>query len=185
VRTEHVQVLWKIGALKMKHSERLEIFEKLRAKYSVFLLSVLWKLTGDRELFTEAMQYTLLGMWQHVEKLNGNKAGAYIYRIALTSNSRAWRNRIGRNGEFARSRIGIEKDPSEKIGRVELTATVRRAISQLPDKQGRAIVMRYLEQHDYQTIAEKLRCTKAGARSHVSKALTTLKDKLAALAEQE
>ena len=46
----------------MKQDERLEIFEKLRAKYSVFLLSVLWKLTGDRELFTEAMQYTLMGM---------------------------------------------------------------------------------------------------------------------------
>lgn len=169
----------------MKHSERLDIFEKVRAKYSVFLLSVLWKLTGDRELFTEAMQYTLLGMWQNVEKLSGKKAGAYIYRIALTANSKAWRNRIGRNGEFSRSRIGIDKDPSEKIGRDELTAKVRMAISQLPDKQGRAIVMRYLEQHDYETISEKLRCTKAGARSHVSKALATLKGKLATLKEQE
>jgi len=36
----------------MEHSERLEIFEKVRAEHSVFLLSVLWKLTGDRELFT-------------------------------------------------------------------------------------------------------------------------------------
>jgi len=167
----------------MKHSERLEIFEKVRAKYSVFLLSVLWKLTGDKELFTEAMQYTLLGMWQHVEKLNGRKAGAYIYRIALTANSRAWRNRIGRNGQFAWSRMGIDKDPSEKVGRVELTVKVRKAISQLPAKQSKAIVMRYLEQHDYQTIAEKLRCTKAGARSHVSRALATLKGKLATLAE--
>jgi RNA polymerase sigma factor (sigma-70 family) len=166
----------------MKHSERLELFEKARAKYSAFLPSVLWKLTGDKELFTEAMQYTLLGMWQHVEKLNSGKAGAYIYRIALTANSRAWRNRIGKNGEFVRSRIGLDKDPSEKIGRLELTAKVRRAISQLPDKQGRAIVMRYLEQEDYHTISEKLHCSKAGARSHVSKALTTLKDKLAALA---
>jgi len=69
----------------MKQNERLEIFEKLRAKYSVFLLSVLWKLTGDRELFTEAMQYTLMGMWEHIEKLNGRQAGAYIYRIALTA----------------------------------------------------------------------------------------------------
>jgi len=173
----------KIGALEMEHSERLEIFEKVRAKYSVFLLSVLWKLTGDKELFTEAMQYTLLGMWQHVEKLNGRKAGAYIYRIALTANSRAWRNRIGRNGQFAWSRMGIDKDPSEKVGRVELTVKVRKAISQLPAKQSKAIVMRYLEQHDYQTIAEKLRCTKAGARSHVSRALATLKGKLATLAE--
>jgi len=182
METEHVQVLRETGALEMKHSERLEIFEKVRAKHSVFLLSVLWKLTGDRELFAEAMQYTLMGMWKHIEKLNGRKAGAYIYRIALTANSRAWRNRIGRNGEFAGSRIDIDADPSEKTGRVELTAKVRKAISRLPDKQGRAIVMRYLEQHDYETISEKLCCTQTSARSHVSKALAALKDKLAALA---
>ena len=48
----------------MEHSERLEIFERVRAEHSVFLISVLWKLAGDRELFTEAMQYALLGMWQ-------------------------------------------------------------------------------------------------------------------------
>ncbi len=166
----------------MKHSERLEIFEKVRAEYSVFLLSVLWKLTGDRELFTEAMQYTLMGMWQHVEKLDGKKAGAYIYRIALTANSRAWRNRIGRNGDFARSRVGVDAEPSEKIHRAELAAKVRRVMSRLPEKQGRAIAMRYFEQEDYQTISEKLGCSKAGARSHVSKALAVLKDKLAALA---
>ena len=166
----------------MKQSERLEIFEKVRAEHSVFLLSVLWRLTGDRELFTEAMQYTLMGMWEHIDKLNGRKAGAYIYRIALSANSRAWRNRIGKNGQFTRSRIDIDTDPGEKIGRVELTVQVRKAISRLPDKQGRAIVMRYLEQHDYETISEKLCCTKSSARSHVSKALAALKDKLATLA---
>jgi RNA polymerase sigma factor (sigma-70 family) len=166
----------------MRHSERLEIFEKLRAEYSTFLLSILWKLTSDRELFAEAMQDTLMGMWEHVEKLNGRKAGAYIYRIALSANSRAWRNRIGRNGEFARNRIDIDTDPGEKLDKVEMTAKVRKAISRLPDKQGRAIIMRYLEQHDYETISEKLRCSKASARSHVSKALAALRDKLATLA---
>jgi RNA polymerase sigma factor (sigma-70 family) len=166
----------------MKQNERLELFEKLRAEYSVFLLSVLWKLTGDRELFTEAMQYTLMGMWEHIEKLNGRKAGAYIYRIALSANSKAWRNRIGRNGEFTQDRVGIGADPGEKLGRIELTAQVRKAISRLPDKQGRAIVMRYLEQYDYETISRKLSCTESSARSHVSKALAALKDKLATFA---
>ena len=165
----------------MNHSERLALFEKVRARYSTFLPTILWKLTVDKELFAEAMQYALLGMWQHVEKLDGDKAGAYIYRIALTANSRAWRNRIGRNGEFPPSRNGIEPEPDEKIGRAEMTVKVRKAISRLPDKQGKAIVMRYLQQHDYQTIAEKLCCTEAGARSHVSKALAVLKDRLAAL----
>jgi len=165
----------------MKYSKRLEIFEQVRARHSVFLLSVLWKLTGDSELFAEALQYALLGIWQHVEKLNGEKAGAYIYRIALTANSKAWRNRIGKDGEICQSQISADKSPAEKAGSGELVARVRRAVARLPAKQGKAIVMRYLEQQDYQTIAEKLSCSEAGARSHVSKAIAGLRAKLAFL----
>ncbi len=49
----------------MKHSKRAELFRQVKTDYIDFLASVLYKLTGDRELFTEAMQYSLLGMWQH------------------------------------------------------------------------------------------------------------------------
>ena len=167
----------------MKYAKRVEIFRQAKADYAGFLTSVLWKLTGDKELFTEAMQYALLGMWRHVEKLNGKKAGAYIYRIALTANSTAWRNRIGRDGQIGRNEVSIEKSPQECVGNSELVGEVRRAISQLPAKQGRAIVMRYFEQKEYQAISEKLGCSEAGARSNVSKAVATLKGKLAALAE--
>ncbi len=169
----------------MNYSKRAELFRQLRTKHAGYLASVLWKLTGDRELFTEAMQYALLGMWQHIEKLKGKKATAYIYRIVLTANSKAWRDRIGKNGEFHRSQISVEESPEEKIGRLELVEKVRRALSRLPAKQGKAIVMRYLEQQDYGNIAAQLRCSQAGARSHVSKAIATLKGKLATLAEQE
>jgi RNA polymerase sigma factor (sigma-70 family) len=169
----------------MEYSERIQVFEKVRARYSVFLLSVLWKLTGDRELFTEAMQYSLLEMWRHIEKLNSKKAGAYIYRIALTANSRAWRNRIGRDGELAKNQVSIDTDFGEKVSKSECVAMVRRAIARLPFKQGRAVVMRYLEQQDYRAIAEKLCCSDAGARSHVSKAVATLKSRLTAFMRQE
>ena len=167
----------------MNYSKRADLFRKLRTKYAGFLASVLWKLTHDRELFTEAMQYALLGMWQNIEKLNGKKAGAYIYRIVLTANSKAWRDRIGRNGHFDKSRLDIQESPDEKFHRVELTEIVRREISLLPGKQARAIVMRYLQQQDYENIARQLSCTQAGARSHVSKAVAALKDKLATLAQ--
>ncbi|MHC4173010.1 MAG: RNA polymerase sigma factor [Planctomycetota bacterium] len=167
----------------MKYSKRAETFRQVRARHTGFLASVLWKLTGDRELFTEAMQYALLGMWRHVEKLDGKKAGAYIYRIALSGASKAWKERIGRNGEISKSQIGLEKSPDEKLDRMEVVTIVRRAVSQLPAKQGRAIVMRYLEQQDYGRISAELCCTEAGARSHVSKAIATLKRKLATVAE--
>ncbi len=168
----------------MKYAKRVEIFRQAKADYAGFLTSVLWKLTGDRELFTEAMQYALLGMWRHVEKLNGKKAGAYIYRIALTANSAAWRNRVGRDGQINRDRVGVEKSPQECAGNSELVGKLRRAISQLPAKQARAIVMRYFEQKEYQAISEKLGCSEAGARSNVSKAVANLKSKLANLAER-
>lgn len=81
----------------MKYKERVEAFKKAQDEYSGFIASVLWKLSGNRELFNEALQYTLLQMWKHIKKLQRPDAGAYIYRIALTANSRAWRNRIGRD----------------------------------------------------------------------------------------
>lgn len=169
----------------MKYAKRLEIFEQIRTRYAGFLASVLWKLTGDKELFAEAMQYALLGMWRNVEKLNGKKSGAYIYRIALTANSAAWRNRIGRDGQISPIQGGVDKDPREKADKSELADIVRRAIAKLPARQGRAIAMRYLEQQSYESIAEKLSCSEAGARSNVSKALATLKGKLVNLTERE
>ncbi len=167
----------------MKYSQRAEIFRQVKADYIDFLASVLWKLTGDRELFTEAMQYALLGIWKHVEKLNGRQAGPYIYRIAQTSNSKAWRNRIGRNGQINESHLGVAEGPDERVSSSELAAKVRQAVAQLPAKQAKAIVMRYFEQQGYRAVAEKLNCSEAGARSHVSKAIATLKSKLAALTE--
>jgi RNA polymerase sigma factor (sigma-70 family) len=117
-------------------------------------------------------------MWRNVEKLNGKKAGAYIYRIALTANSTAWRNRIGKDGQISPIRVGVDRDPREKADKSELADIVRRGIAQLPAKQSKAIVMRYLEQQSYESIAEKLSCSEAGARSNVSKALANLKAKL-------
>ena len=169
----------------MNYSRRVEMFREVKAEYTGFLTSVLWKMTSDRELFTEALQYALLGMWQNVEKLNSKKAGAYIYRIALSANSKAWRNRIGRNGQISNDQISAENGPVDKASETELEEKVRLAVSQLPAKQARAIVMRYLEQQSYKDVAEKLRCSEAGARSNVARALATLKSKLATLTKRE
>lgn len=166
----------------MKYSKRVEIFKQVRIKYTRFLASVLWKLTGDRELFTEAMQYALLGMWENIRRLNSEKAGGYIYRIALSANSKAWRNRIGRDGKFAAGQIDRDRGSDEKVETNELSSIVKREISNLPARQGQALVMRYLEQQEYRDIAERLRCTEAAVRSHVSKAIDRLRVRLASLA---
>jgi RNA polymerase sigma factor (sigma-70 family) len=163
----------------MTHEERITVFGRLRNRYLGFLTAVLWRLTGDRELFAEAMQYALMGLWQHAEKLEGEKAPSYLYRIALSANAKAWRQRIGRDGNIAPDAAGSDDGSETRMQRADLLARVRQTIARLPNKQGRALVMRYFDQKDYATIAADLGCSEVAARSHVSKAVATLRGRLA------
>ena len=163
----------------MKYRQKMEVFDRTGAKYGEFLKAVLWKLTGDRELFAEAMQNALLAMWRNIEKLDGKDCGSYLYRLAQTAAAKAWRNRIGNNGEITAEQVGIAEDPTEKATDDDTMRIVRQKIAELPAKQGRAIMMRYLELKDYQGIASELQCSAEAARSNVSKALAMLKRELA------
>jgi len=75
-------------------------------------------------------------------------------------------------------REGPSERPDEQASRKELTTMVRRAISELPEQQGRAVAMRYLEQKDYDAMAREMDCSEATLRSHVSKGLATLRNTL-------
>jgi RNA polymerase sigma factor (sigma-70 family) len=161
----------------MRYSKRLELFEQLKNEYAGYLTSTLWKLTGDSDIFDEAFQYALLAVWMNLEKLTGPQAGAYIYRIALSANSKAWRNRVGKNGQIANTTL-ISSPVSAEAVDVETLNLVRNAIAKLPEQQGLAVVMRYMEQSDYRAIADKLDCSEDTARSHVSKAINTLRNNL-------
>lgn len=168
-----------------KSQERLNTFNALQERYAEFLEAVLWKLTGDKELFAEAMQYSLLQIWQNVDKLQSERAGRYIYRIAQTAAATAWRKRIGRDKHHWIERLAKAKNPSQIVNEKDEMKLARRAISELPPKQGRAIIMRYLEEEDYGTIAKRIGCSEATARSHVSKAMAILKRKLAEQVREE
>lgn len=159
----------------MTHAERLDAFERVRTDYEGLLISLLWKMSGNRELFAEAFQYALLSMWRNIEKLNGEGAAGYIYRIALTANSRAWRNRMGKDNKLSRTLQEIGERPENKSGKKELMEMLRAAISILPKKQGQAVVMRYFQQKEYEQIAGIMGCSPAGARSNVSKGLAALR----------
>jgi RNA polymerase sigma factor (sigma-70 family) len=167
----------------MRYSKRLELFENLKNEYQGYLTGVLWKLTGEAEIFEEAYQYALLAIWMNLEKLTDTHAGAYIYRIALSANSKAWRNRAGKNGRMPNG--ALSGCAQEEAADVETINLVRKEIAKLPEQQGRAIVMRYIEQSDYKAIAEKLDCSEDTVRSHVSKAISTLRNNLAGINKAE
>jgi RNA polymerase sigma-70 factor, ECF subfamily len=162
----------------MDHETRLKLFDAVRTSQGSFLETILWRLTGNRELFVEALQESLLQIWRHLEKLEGYGGRAYICRIAQSAAAHAWRTRAGPGGESMENREGPANRPDERAIANESTTILRRAISELPEQQSRAITMRYLEQMDYDAMAREMECSEATLRSHVSKALATLRDAL-------
>ena len=162
----------------MDHETRLKLFDAVRASQGSFLETILWRLTGDRELFVEALQESLLQIWRHIEKIEGHGARAYICRIAQSAVANAWRKRARTTVEHTGDRVDPGVRPDERASVNELTTIVRRAISELPEQQSRAITMRYLEQKDYDVMAREMECSEATLRSHVSKALATLRSVL-------
>jgi RNA polymerase sigma factor (sigma-70 family) len=164
----------------MRYSKRLELFEKIKNEYIGYLTATLWKLTCDNDIFDEAIQYALLAIWMNLEKLTDPQAGAYIYRIALSANSKAWRNRIGKNGQMPDAAM-FSRPAKEETADAETVTLVRKEIAKLPEQQAQAIVMRYIDQSDYSVIAGKLDCSEDTARSHVSKAINTMRNNLSAM----
>jgi len=61
----------------MDVQERAREFEELRRQHGDFLKAVLWRLTGDRERFADALQDCLLALWRHLDKLHRPHARAY------------------------------------------------------------------------------------------------------------
>jgi RNA polymerase sigma factor (sigma-70 family) len=164
----------------MRYSKRLELFEKLKNEYIGYLTTILWKLTCDTDIFDEAIQYAFLAIWMNLEKLTGPQAGAYIYRIALSANSKAWRNRTGKDGQLLQPNVLKNPAAGETVDEETLNL-VRKEITRLPEQQSVAIVMRYIDQSDYSVIAAKLDCSEDTARSHVSKAINTMRNNLSAM----
>ncbi len=162
----------------MSDFKRKQQFDILISRYSSFLEGVLWKLTGDRELFADSMQNALLAIWRNVETISNKGNNRYIYRVAQSAASKAWKHRPIATGETVLKTVVCSENDDIFMAHSDEIARLRSEITALGDKQCQAIMMRYLEQMDYVDIADVIGCSVATARSHVSKGLALLRERL-------
>lgn len=167
----------------MNQQRKIEVFEGILTNYDSFIESTIWKLTSNRELFAEAYQNAMLAIWCHIEKFDNQQSCGYLYRIVLSSVSKAWRNTAGKkihnNMELTELICSPENGPPEQVVKSEMLDILRKMILELPQQQGKAVVMRYLESKSYSELAQILQCNESAARADVSRAITRLRKCLA------
>ncbi len=162
----------------MDHTAKQAMFEQLHTQYRPLLESTIWRLTANRDLFSEAYQNALLALWKHIDKLEQDQAGGYIYRIALSAVSKAWKHRPAKDSGFTPTVATQPQGPDKDLIRNEWQLELRQQILALPEKQGQAVIMRYLQDLSYPQIAKAWQCSESAVRAQVSRALTRLKDKM-------
>lgn len=132
-------------------------FEELFLRYYSQIYRVIYRLVGNREEAEDLAQETFLALYHHPP---APKAGValigWLCRVALNRgynairDARRARQRIER---FAQQPMQV--DPHAELLRVEERTWVRLALTRLPERQGRLLLLRYAGL-SYAEIAETL-----------------------------
>lgn len=139
-------------------------------------------LTCDPHLAEDITQEVLLraqSRWSRIVQLE--QPEAYVKRMVLNEFLSWRRRRAARTVPMSQDGLdaaaGPQADPADRI--VETDHLVRR-IASLPPKQRAVVALRYFENRTDEEIADLLGCAVGTVRSHVSRALSTLRGAIAA-----
>jgi RNA polymerase sigma-70 factor (ECF subfamily) len=81
--------------------------------------------------------------------------------------------------------VGEREDPVANLQQDELKDVLRKALLALPEHHRNVIVMRDIEEMEYQDIAATLGCSVGGAKLRVLRARRALRDRVAPLLSEE
>jgi RNA polymerase sigma-70 factor, ECF subfamily len=155
-------------------------FEDAVASLERDLMRFLLRTTRDREDSLDLFQETWLRAYRAYPSLrSADGLRPWIFHIAANLCRNRARDRMRR----ARVIASDGHDPAASTPRVTVASSsspdrvlgLKAAIAKLPDKQGKALMMRKIEGREYREIAAALECSADSARASVYQALRKLK----------
>jgi len=138
------------------------------------MIRTVTRIVRDPEDAADVFQEALAVIWHKLDRIDRHpNPHAYILRICVTRSYDALRKKA-RQRRFEMRLDSIKAmlppfHPHNLPEERDRAAAVRGAISLLPSNQGRAVLLRAIEDSPYYMIANILGCSEATARSHVSK----------------
>lgn len=169
----------KIGDRKGKISD--EIFNEAVVKYRERIFLVILKYVRNREDARDLTQEAFIKAYRSRGSFRGDSSlYTWIFRIAvnLALNYKT-RSRVSLHSSLEDSPdLHDTNDPARNIRRQELDQRVDEAISELPNRQRMAFVLRYYEELPFARVAENLSITEGAAKANYHQAVKKLRGKL-------
>jgi RNA polymerase sigma-70 factor (ECF subfamily) len=166
----------------------LDSFNQLVLRWERPIYALAYRVIGREEEARDVAQETFLRAFRALKGFKGQaKFSSWLYRITLNL-CRDWMRRARRT-PVAQAPDGVdiielagESTPSESIedlvSRHELGRAVARAMSQLPEEQRTAIILKEYHGLTFQEIADQLDCPLSTVKTRLYQGLTVLRKQL-------
>ena len=152
-------------------------FDRLMLETQVRVISVAWRMLGDREDARDAAQETFVRVYRHLERMDPKRDPmAWIYRVAVNVCRDAARRR--RRGPASADRApepAVAAGAEEALLAAERRASVLEALGQLPPRQRAALVLRDLEGLTSAEVARVLGSGAGTVRAQIAAARATIR----------
>ncbi len=164
---------------------KTESFELLVRKYQDRLYNTLVHVTGSTHEAEEVAQDAMLQAYAKLNTFRGNSSFyTWLYRIAFNqsvSRNRKKRPRVSLDQIQANAGVDppdASERPEARIERTERSQQVHDALNQLSEEFRTILVLREMEDCDYETISEMLGIPIGTVRSRLHRGRTMLRDYL-------
>jgi RNA polymerase sigma-70 factor, ECF subfamily len=163
---------------------RSEAFGQLVLKYQDRLYNTVFHVIGHAEDARDVTQEALVQAFVKLQTFRRDSAFyTWLYRIAMNAAmSRARRRRKMASLDASTADPPDDADqPAETMERKERCRQIQRAIAELPDDYRAAIVLREIDGHSYEAIAEILNLPLNTVRTRLHRARLQLRESLDAM----
>lgn len=170
----------------------LSSFEKLVAKHEKTVFNIVYRFLGRTSDADDIAQEVFLRIWRSAHRYKPTaQFTTYLYRITanlcLSNIRRRKRHNIisletATRGKGTTHHMEMmdenEAEPAEKLGKEEMAEKVRDALTELPENQSMAVILRRYEDLSYKEIAEVMNSSVPAVKSLLSRAREKLREKL-------
>lgn len=163
-----------------------KIYNELIGPIEDRMIATVIRIVRRPEDASDVFQEVQAHIWRKLKMIHKHpNPHAYIMRVCVSRSYDALRNRSRRSRREVQmtdsAMEGFSARPTDSMVNNENVAAIHQAVASLPTTQGKALLLRVMDDEPYNTIALILGCSEVTARSHVSKARARMQELLGEL----
>ena len=169
-------------------------FEKLFNRHRTLVYRYAYQMVGRRDDAEDIVQEVFVRAYKNLDRYRDEaRFTTWLLRIATNlttdrarmSNRRQVLEQKESQGALTWMTTNISEDPVENLELDRKVVILRKALNALPEHHRNMIILRDIEEKDYNDIAEICGCTVGGAKLRVLRARRALRDRMIPLMGEE